>query len=56
MSMSSLKTPLAADPKILMSFLRWVQVMNGSRWTWTPSNVARAIPIALFACSCLATV
>jgi hypothetical protein len=44
MSMSSFKRPLAADPKILMSFLRWAQVMNGSRWPWTPSNVARAIP------------
>jgi hypothetical protein len=28
---------------------------EGLRWTWTPSTVARACPIARFACSCLAT-
>jgi hypothetical protein len=31
MSMSLLKRPLAAHPKLLMSFLRWVQVMEASR-------------------------
>jgi hypothetical protein len=56
MSMSSLQRPLEADPVILLSFLRSVPVIKGSRWTWTPSNVARAVPIARLACSCLATV
>jgi glutaredoxin 2 len=33
MSMSSLESPLEADPVILMSFLRCVPVIQGSRWT-----------------------
>jgi hypothetical protein len=32
-SMSSLESPLEADPVILMSFLRCVPVIQGSRWT-----------------------
>jgi hypothetical protein len=39
MSMSSLVRPLEADPVILMSFLPRLPIMNGSRWTWTPSRV-----------------
>jgi hypothetical protein len=47
MSMSSLESPLAADPVILMSFLRCVPLIRGSRWIRTPSTVARAVPITL---------
>jgi hypothetical protein len=56
MSMSWLERPLAADPMILMSSRRSVPVTKGSRWTWAPSTVARACPIACLTCSCLATV
>jgi hypothetical protein len=41
MSMSSLETPLEADPVILMLLLRCVPALQGSILTWTPSNVDR---------------
>jgi hypothetical protein len=53
MSMSSLETPLEADPVIQMLLLRCVPALQGSIWTWTPTNVARVVPIARFTCSCL---
>jgi hypothetical protein len=56
MSMSSLESPLEADPVIRMSFLRCVPVIKDSRWTCTPSTVAMAVPMARLACSCLTTV
>jgi hypothetical protein len=56
MSISWLESPLEADPVILMSFLRCVPVVRGFTWTCTPSTVARAVPIACLAYSCLATV
>jgi hypothetical protein len=56
MSISALESPLAADPVILMSFLRCVPVMRGSRGTCTSSIIARAFPMVRLACSCLAMV